>query len=59
MYSVRRVGLECVSVCVRAQRAALLAARDHPFPLDFAAEVGVNLYVKMSSTHILPVTVRR
>ncbi len=49
--------MECVAgserVCLCVQRAAAMAARDHPLPLDFAAEAGVNPYVKMSTAHII------
>lgn len=43
-----------LSVCV-LQRAATQAAKDHPLPLDFAAEAGVNPYAKISAAIVLPV----
>lgn len=43
-----------LSVCM-LQRAATQAAKDHPLPLDFAAEAGVNPYAKISAAIVLPV----
>lgn len=44
-----------VTTCAILQRAATLAAKDHPLPLDFAVEVGVNPYAKISAAIVLPV----